>query len=312
MIKYFSSAVIFMIVLFSGVCSGQSPDAGAAVSTLRIISVKPAADSIYAIASLEYPKIWGDEAKFTVEVNGKPVRARKISGGFSSDRNVADLMFFPKRAGRQNITVKMGVGSRSAVAKSVFEWKQVPLITVMGHPGDREILTGKNGQLVVAAANIVDVRISFNGKDMYGRWTGSDVQARSLDPAWRQGKNTLTVSGTKFDGGLIVKNFTFFYMGEDGILPLGETAMLYYGREGSKSGPFYDVRVDGDALAPLRDVGTGVYSMDSDGLLVPDTMLAKEFRAQKPGRAVIKVFIKSHFLEEKKLDRELAITVVQP
>lgn len=314
MTKYISSAVIviIMIVLFSGLGAGQPPEPDATVTTLRIVSVGPAANSIYAIAALEYPKSWGDDARFTVEVNGKPVRARRISGGFSGSRNTVDLMFFPKRAGRQNITVKMTAGSRSALAKGVFEWKQTPLIAVMGHPGDREILTGKDRTLVVAVANVVDVRISFNGKDVHGRSTGGDVQARSLDPAWRQGKNTLTVSGTKFDGGLIVKNFTFFYPGEDGVLPLGETAILHYGREGSKSGPFYDVLVDGDVLAPLRDVRAGVLSMDSDGWLVPDTMLAKEFRAQKPGRAVIKVLIKPHFLEEKKLDRELTVTVSQP
>ncbi len=308
--RYFSVIFIIMIVLFAGLCAGQSSEP-AAVTTLKITSIQPAHD-IYAIAGLEYPQAWGDNAKFTVEVNGKPVRARKVSGGFSGGRNMADLMFFPRRAGKQAVTVKMTVNSRTAVAKSVFEWKQVPLIAVMDHPGDREIVSGKGKQLAVAIVNVTDIRISFNGKDMYGRSTGSDVQARIIDPAWRQGKNTLTVSGNKPDGGLIVKNFTFFYLGEDGVLPLGETVMFYYGKEGSKSGPFYNVRADGDVLAPLRDARTPVLSMDSDGWLVQDAALAKEFRAQKPGPATIKVFIKPHFLEEMKLDRELAITVVQP
>lgn len=315
MTKYFSSAVIVIImsiILFSGPGAARSPEPDAPATTLKIVSVGPAPNSIYAIVSLEYPKAWSDDARFTVEVNGRAVRARRISGGFSGSRNMADLMFFPGRAGKQNITVKMTAGSRSALARGVFEWKEMPFIAVMGHPGDREMLTGNDRQFIVATANVVDVRISFNGKDMYAKPTGGDVQARSLDPAWRVGKNTLTVSATKFDGGLIVKNFTFFYLGEEGLLPLGETAMLSYGREGSKSGPFYDVRVDGDALATPRDVRAGVFSMDNDGWLVADTVLAKEFRAQKPGRAVIKVFIKPHFLQEIKLDRELTVTVSQP
>jgi hypothetical protein len=126
----------------------------------------------------------------------------------------------------------------------------------MGHAGDREMLAGKDKRLTVAIANVVDVRISFNGKDMQGKLSGSDIQTRSLDPAWRQGKNVLTVSANKVDGGFIVKNFTFFYPGEDGILPLGETVVFYYGKEGSKSGPFYYVKIDGDSLAPLSDVRT--------------------------------------------------------
>jgi hypothetical protein len=308
--KYFSGICLGMILLFSGLCAGQSAEPGAAVNAFTIRSVQPA-HGVYAVAVLEYPKAWGDDAKFTVEVNGKPVRSRKISGGFSGSANMADLMFFPRTAGKQAIAVKMAVNSHTAVARSVFEWKQIPFIAVMDHPGDREIVTGKGKQLVVAMANVADIRISFNGKDMYGRSAGSDVQARVIDPAWRQGKNTLTVSGNKNDGSIIVKNFTFFYLGEDGILPLGETVMFSYGREGSKSGPFYDVRVEGGALAPLRDARVPVLSMDNDGWLVPDTALAKEFRAQKPGRATIKVFIKPHFLEEMKLDRELTITVAQ-
>ncbi len=301
--------MIVFLALFSGATAEEPSTLDKPVNTVRIVSVKPAADGIYAMAAIEYPKSWGDDIKFTVEVNGRPTRIRKVSGGFTSDRNMADLMFFPKRAGKQNITVKTSVNGRSVQSKSSFDWKETPFIAVMGHAGDREMLAGKDKRLTVAIANVVDVRISFNGKDMQGKLSGSDIQTRSLDPAWRQGKNVLTVSANKFDGGLIVKNFTFFYPGEDGILPLGETVVFYYGKEGSKSGPFYDVKIDGDSLAPVSDVRTNVLSMDNDGWLVSDPMLAKELRAQKPGSTVIRVFIKPHFLDTKKLDKELTVKV---
>lgn len=313
MIKNIVSAVIVMLCLFSSAYAGQLADPNATVSTMRTISVTPAANALYAIASVEYPASWGNDITFTVEVNGRPVRIRKVSGGFSGATSTADLMFFPKKAGRQNITVKTVVNGKNMQSKSSFDWKQTPFVAVMEHEGDREIMMEKDKSLVVAAANVMDVRISFNGKDMHGRLSGSgDIQIRSLDPAWRQGKNVLTVSGNKFDGSLIAKNFTFLYLGEDGVLPLGETAILYYGKEGSKSGPFYDVKVNGDALTPVRDVRTDHLSMDKEGWLISDPMLGKELRAQKPGTATIQIFIKPHFLEKMKLDRELTITIAQP
>lgn len=306
--------MIVLLALFSGVNAEQTSTPDDPPNTVRLISVKPVGDGIYAVASLEYPKSWSDDVKFVIDVNGKPMRTRKISGGFSSDRNLTDIMFFPKRAGKQNITVKTVVSGRSVHAKGTFDWKQTPFVAVLGHGGDREILSGKDRQLTVAVANVVGVSISFNGKDMYGKLSGSDIQTRSLDPAWRQGKNVLTVSANKFDGSLIVKNFTFFYPGggDGAALPLGETAVLYYGKEGSKSGPFYDVKIDGDTIAPLRDIRANVLSMDKEGWLVVGAMLAKEFRAQKPGSAVIRVSIKPHFLEKMTLDRELTVTVSQP
>ncbi len=313
MIKNIVSAVVVTLFLFSNAYAGQLAEPNATVSTMRIISVTPTANAIYAIASVEYPASWGNDIKFTVEINGRPIRIRKVSGGFSGSTSMADLMFFSKRAGRQNITVKTIVNGRNIQSKSSFDGKQTPFVAVMGHAGDREILTGKDKLLIVAIANVMDVRISFNGKDMYGKPSGSgDIQTRSLDSAWRRGKNVLTVSGNKFDGSLIVKNFTFIYLGEDSVLPLGETAIFYYGKEGSKSGPFYDVKVNGDALATVRDVRTDRLSMDNDGWLISDPMLGKELRAQKSGTATIQVFIKPHFLETMKLDRELTITVAEP
>ena len=309
MVNHALSVMLVLLVLLTGVNMGNATEPGGQANTMRVISVKPAANDIYAVVSLEYPKSWESNLRFTLEVNGKPVRARKAAGGSSIDSNMADLIFFPKRAGMQNITVKTVVNGRSVDAKSSFDGKQTPFIGVLGHGGDRELLGSKDREITVVSANVAGVRISFNGKDVQGKVSGSEIETLSFTPAWRQGKNVLTVSANKFDGSLIVKNFTFFYPGEGMVLAPGETAVVYCGKEGSKSGPFYDVKIGGDALAQLRDVRTNFFSMDNDGWLVSDPMIGKEFRAQKPGSAVIRIFMKPHFLEKMELDRELTITV---
>ena len=74
MIKIILSAMIVLLALFSGATAEEPSTLDKPVKTVRIVSVKPAADGIYAMAAIEYPKSWGDDIKFTVEVNGRPTR----------------------------------------------------------------------------------------------------------------------------------------------------------------------------------------------------------------------------------------------
>lgn len=300
---------------FWGGCEGAVPfetrkaceDACLPPQALRIVSVEALKDQIYALVSIEFPRAWMDP-KFTVEVNGKSVRMRHRSGGFSGDRNMADILFLPGRGGKQSVTVKTVIDGRKIEAKSTLDWKPVAFLAVMGHGGEREMILAKE-KLTVVTANVSDVKIFLNGKGVYARPTGEDMQIFSFEPAFRKGKNVLTVSANKLDGSIIARNFTFFDLAEGGALEVGETAVLQYGREGSKSGPFYDVRVEGDAIVGLRDVRVYPNLIDKDGWLVSEVRLAREFRARKEGVSRVRVFVKPHFLQSMELEKEFAITV---
>jgi hypothetical protein len=67
----------------------------------------------------------------------------------------------------------------------------------------------------------MDVKIFFNGKNIASQFTGMDIQTLSFQPAWKEGKNVLTVNAEK-DDGLIAKSFSFYYIGDNGKLPLGK------------------------------------------------------------------------------------------
>jgi len=101
--KVFLGCLLSLLIV--GVAGAEGPQG------LKIVSVKPMKGGIYAIVSVEFPKAWSDPA-LTVEVNGKPVRMRQAGGGFSEDRNMADLMFMPVRAARQSVAVKSMAGGR--------------------------------------------------------------------------------------------------------------------------------------------------------------------------------------------------------
>lgn len=303
MMKRFLCGCLLALGFFSIACAGEL----AKPETLRITSVEGLKDQIYAQVSVEFPKAWMDP-KFTVEVNARPVKMRHRSGGFSGDRNMADILFLPGKGGKQSVTVKAVVDGKKIEAKSDFDWKPAALLAVAGHGGEREIILAKE-KLTVVTANVMDVKIFLNGKGVNARPAGSDIQTFSFEPAFRKGKNILTVSANKLDGSIIARNFTFYDLGDGGTLAVGETAMLQYGREGSKSGPFYDIKVEGDSIVALRDVRVNHNLIDQDGWLVSEVRFAREFRARKEGVSKVRIFVKPHFLQNMELEKEFEITV---
>jgi hypothetical protein len=290
-----------LLLLIVAVAGAEGPQ------DLKIVSVKPVKSGIYAIASVEFPKAWSDPA-FTVEVNGKAVRMRRVGGGFSEDRNMADLMFMPGKAAKQSVAVKCTAGGRKTEARAGFDWTPAPFIAVLGHTGNREMITTRE-KLTVAAANVTGVKVFFNGKEVHARPSAGDIETLTFDPAWKKGKNVLTINADKWDGGMIARNFTFFDLGEGGTLPPGQSALVHLGREGTKSGPFYDVKVEGDSIAPPQGTTVRRDIIDGDGWLVSETWVAAELRARKEGTAKIRVFVKPHFLQKMELEREFTITV---
>ncbi len=308
MIKNLLFGFVLILTLVSIACADQpvKPDAPRG---LTIISVGPVKDEIYAAVSIEFPRAWTN-LQFTLEVNGKPARMRQRSGGFSEDRTMADFLFIPGKTEKQAVTVKTVFDGKRVDAKSCFDWKPTPFVAIIGHTGDREIIMARE-KLTVATANVTGVKMFFNGKEVHFRPSAGDIQTFSFDPAWRKGKNVLTVNADKLDGGIIAKNFTFFDLGDGGALPPGQIAVLLYGQEGSKSGPFYDVRIEGDAIAALRDVRVRRNLIDKDGWIVSEAWLARELRAQKEGISKVRIFVKPHFLQKMELEKEFSITVAE-
>lgn len=306
MIRRLLFGFVLILTLVSIACADQ-PVKSDTPRGLTIVSVEPVKDGIYAAVSIEFPKAWTNP-QFTLEVNGKPARMRQRSGGFSEDRNMADFLFIPGKTEKQSITVRAVMDGRKVDAKSGFDWKPAPFIAIIGHTGDREIIMVRE-KLTVATANVTEVKMFFNGREVHPRPSAGDIQTLSFDPAWRKGKNVLTVNADKLDGGIIAKNFTFFDLGDGGALPPGQTAVLLYGQEGSKSGPFYDVRIEGDAIAALRDARVRRNLVDKDGWIVPEVWLARELRAQKEGISKVRIFVKPHFLQKMELEKEFSITV---
>lgn len=273
--------------------------------TLRVQKVA-AVNEVYAEVSLEFPKSW-EEPNFQVLVDGSEANARNWSGGFSEDRQMASLLFFPGKPGTKRVTVNATVGGKIVSAAASLNWPGRAFIALLGYGGERTLVTAPE-PIKIVTANVSNSVIRVNGQTAKPDIAGRQAFLLSFTPAWLPGLNTITVDGKGADGSPVAKAYTFVY--STAGLKEGETALLRYGVEGSKSGPFYSAEVEGDAVVAGSGQSVRAYTLDGDGWLGGEALLVKELKAKKPGTAKIRIFEKPHFLQPKALKEEIAITIL--
>ncbi len=274
--------------------------------TLRISKIE-VRDDLYLEVSLEFPRNW-DNPFFEVLVNDKDVNVSVASGGFSGDRQMQSLLFFPGGPGTKQITVHATLANRGIIqAKGTFNWPGRPFVALLGYPGDRLLVTGSK-KIRIVAANIENVTIKINGEQAKPGMVGRDALLFSVDPRWKAGPNVVSVEGKGADGTPVTKSYRFVYSGNG--IKQGEALLLDYGTEGTKSGPFYSLSVEGDALALGKERTAHVYTIDREGWIGQEIRLVREVKAVKPGRAKVLISEKSHFLQQRQLKEEIGITVL--
>ena len=264
--------------------------------TLNIRELRPIND-IYAEVSLEFPKAW-EHPEFQVQVDGRDLNARSASGGYSGDRGMASLLFFPGKPGVKQIGVVATAGGKTVRAVSSLDWKGRPFAALLGYAGDRSLVMAPE-KIRLIAANIENSAITFNGEPTRAEAFGQDAILLSIDPPWRPGLNTISFDGKGADGSPVKKTYTFVYY--KGGIRQGESMLLRVGTVETKSGPFYSVAVEGDALTVGSERMVDSLVLDREGWIGRETVLVRELKAAKPGQARVLISEKPHFLQEREL-----------
>ena len=211
-------------------------------------------------------------------------------------------IFFPGRPGRKRVTVTTTTEERRAEATGRPEWKPAPLVALIGHAGDRDLILEKH-DITLVLVNVEEATLSFNGTAVQAESFGEHAKLLRFAPNWVGGRNVLTMRSTGPDGTAVSGRYTFVYAG-DGTLLEGETVALDYGTQGSKSGPFFRVAVEGPAVVPARSAELESYVMSEDGWLGGETRLAQELKASTRGISTVRVFEKPHFLMPEALKKK--------
>jgi hypothetical protein len=263
-------------------------------------------NDLYAEISLEFPKGW-ENPEFQIEIDGRSVNARRVSGGYSETRRMASLLFFPGKPGAKQVSVIATNDSKVIRAAQSFNWKGKPVAVLLDYPGDRLLVTAKK-KIRLITANIEHVTITFNGQRTDPEIVGQNATLFTFDPEWRPGLNTVSVEGKGTDGSSFNRNFTFTYS-PPGITQ-GETMLLSFGIQGTKSGPFYSIAIEGDAIASGATRTAESSVLDNEGWVGSETNMVRELKAVKQGQAKVLIFEKPHFLQERRLIKEIMLTVI--
>ena len=147
------------------------------------------------------------------------------------------------------------VDGKEFEAKASLDWKPSLVVALVDHIGDSEFVLSRE-KIALVLANVDQPKIFFNGRPVRPEEFGNNARLFTFQPEWTAGRNRLTAEGKGPDGSPVSKSFTFVYLA-DGNLKQGETVLLQYGYPGSRSGPFFNVSIKGDAAAIINDRETG-------------------------------------------------------
>jgi hypothetical protein len=263
------------------------------------------------ILDVDYPKDW-DEPEFKILVNGAEPAVRRTGGGSDTQKQMASFRLAPGQAGKKEILVTATAGDNTGQASASFYWSADPVLKLLDLGGQSTALFQAEPVRILAYM-LKDVSATLNGAPMELKTDRQDQalgDILSATPDWKPGLNTIAVQAQNMQGAAVTGEYTFVYM-PDGRIPLSRTAVLTYGEMGSKSGPFYRVEADGEALLLEDEQFATVAAVDDQGWLLPRTMLTVALAPLKPGPGVLNIYKKEHFTMAEQLEQTIPFTVVE-
>ncbi len=294
---------ITAVLLLALVLAGGS---AAALDAPRITGVRPLEDRPYLVVDVAYPKAW-PETRFTFEADGKPAPTRALGGGFDATSNQTSYLVFPGASCRR-LAARWGAGPSKATASAKLRWTAPAFAVLLDRLGDREALLERQ-DLEFQIFPPAEVRFLQDGGELPAipLETGAPGQRVRVSPRWHPGLNTVQQLVTA-PSGTTERAYTFVLL-EDGGLAMGQAAQLVYGQVGSRSGPFYRISAEGDAVAVAGDRIRPVLSPADDGWVLEDQVLVAEVTARASGEAILRIEKKDHFTRTYELERERRIRV---
>jgi hypothetical protein len=301
-------------ILITVVIIAISSSLYAQTGNLKIEKIEPVTyfgEPPYVQIEISYPMSWG-EGSFRFTVNGENTAFEKRGGGFGQGLYDNDFWLYIGEPGKKEITVTFKSSSLTTQRKELFEFKSNGDLVLLNHY-DGETLF-KETPFQFFTYFVRNIKLTLNGTEVpYVIQTVPASKVHSLvvfKPQFTSGLNTVQFSGKRFDNKDFIRQFSFFFI-KDATVKTGDQFNFGYGYPGSKSGPFFELKIDGAALTlddERREASFPV--LQTDQWLIHKSTYLQTVTAKEPGTGSIMVLEQGSFLDPdfKEISRT-AITV---
>ncbi len=262
---------------------------------LEVLSVDRDGRVVLACA---YPNTAVPEAQLSVTVNGSDWRYTEAGSGSGDGKRYRTLELIPGSPGAKEIVVTATAGSSVWRGKTSIIYAPAPLMAPAWVDGE---LFTDTPELTVRMRFISGFTATVDGRPVGISWLKAIFAEGMEQVAWLEatldaGLNTFALQGRDYNH--IARNaLPNLYFAPGGIITSADNFSIVYGESGSRSGPFYQYRLEGDALTLVGDGET------------PDGRLFVMLRGERPGTATLHISRQEHFRGEYVPLRSLTLTV---
>ncbi len=278
---------------------------------LRLTDLIQVPDSPYLLMRISYPSSW-EEPVFLIRANGQEVDSRWQGGGNAPGVEMLGLLVYPGEQALRKLSVSTVVAGREYDASMTLHRGLQPQIFLLDHSGEQEALFD-SPLLHFVLLHAARVEIKHNGREIQAiPRQGLCRHGKGLEiaPQWTAGNNRILVEATSAQGKKISREYSFVYF-PDRKITLGETARIAYGEMGSRSGPFYRVESQGQAVTVNElPQPESYHTTDATGWLQARMRPVFEISGVKEGKATLRFFITRHFRLPEELESEYRVEVV--
>jgi hypothetical protein len=293
-----------------------------AAKTLAITQIEPiplegpdrpaSGQTLYYRVDLVLPQAWQEAEKtFQVLVDGQPAPFEQFGSSSIGGTDGADFWVYLGKPGKKKVEVSLMLDGKPIRAEREFNAASQPAMRLLGHYSGECVL--ENEPLRFFAYSIKDASVEVNGKKFTPETQPipgfESLAILSIPPSLVPGNNLIEYSGHDLAGKRLFHSATLYYLAGN-RMKVGERFLFTWGHPGTRSGPYFRLTLDGDALA-LGEKGQDVRILEQDrnGWIGGTIAWSHPVTAKKAGTGQLDLFETHRYLMPEKLEKTIQITV---
>jgi hypothetical protein len=272
----------------------------------------PGGQALYYLVNTTFPRPWQEaEKSFKVRVDGQDAPFTQFGASFSGGTAGADFWVYLGKPGKKKVEVSFSKDGKAVRAEREVNVSTQPEMRLLGHYSGECVL--ENEALRFFAFAIKSAALRVSGKDV--KLENQPIQGfeglsiLTAPAILVPGKNSIEYSGIDLDGKHFVHTATLYYLA-DNKMKSGDRFLFTWGKPGTRSGPYFRLTIDGDALV-MGEKGPDVRILDQDrnGWISGGIAYSHPITAIKTGTAKLSLFETHRYLMPETLEKTIQITV---